>query len=624
MRGMRTEASGGTGKDRDGIDVTASERARLDRAIVRLSKIFWRQDLRRWRPLIVAAVLLTLLAKGFAVTAPLLIGDAINVIGDAGSFYGLPIFVWLLLGYGAARFLSQALPQFRDMFFVPVTQDAVRMIAVEAFGHAQSLSLQFHLTRRAGALNRIMERGAGATEFLLRFLAFTIGPTLIELALAAIVLQQRYGWQFAAISLATVLGYAVFTIIVTEWRTRQRRVLNEADTEVKAQAVDSLTNFEVVKAFGAEERETLRFDQSLRGFSKLFVRSMRSLAWLNTGQEFIMNAGLVAMAMLAAYGAAGGRMSAGDITAVVLILINIYRPLNILGFAWREIKQGMVDMEKLFALLDIKPGVADRLNAQPLANPQGAIRFEDVGFRHEGRQAGLKDINLTIEPGQYVGLVGPSGAGKSTILKLLFRFYDPDGGAIHIGGQDLRDIRQADLRRHLGLVPQDVVLFNDTLRYNLGYARPAASDADILAAADQAQLTQFIGSLPDGLDTRVGERGLKLSGGEKQRVGIARVLLKDPAILILDEATSALDSTTEAEVQRAIDRAATNRTTIAVAHRLSTLAGADMICVLDGGRIVAAGAHTDLLDTSPLYGQMWARQQKDNTRATDHETVKLV
>lgn len=622
---MRTEASSGTGTakaDPDGLDAKAAE-ATLPKSVARLARIFWRQDLTHWRPLIFLAFILTLAAKGFAVAAPLFIGDAINAIttGSANTTTsgttsgtadpgGMPTFVWLLVAYAAARFLSQALPQLRDMFFVRVTQDAQRTIAVEAFRHAQSLSLQFHLTRRAGALNRIMERGANATEFLLRFLAFTIGPTIIELILAAIVLEARYGWHFALIAVLTVTGYTVFTIVVTEWRTRQRRVLNDADTELKARAMDGLTNFEVVKAFAAEDREAERFNQSFVSFSALFVRLMRSLAGLNAGQEFIMNAGLLAIALLAAYGAAAGDMQAGDITAVVLILINIYRPLNILGFAWREIKQGMVDMEKLFALLDIKPDIADP--EHPVALPRDApdLTFTNVSFHHEGRRDGLRDVNFTIKAGEFVGLVGPSGAGKSTILKLLYRFYDPQSGSVSFGGQDLRALKQSDLRQCFGLVPQDVVLFNDTLRYNLSYGAPDASDSDILRVAEQARLLDFITSLPDGLDTRVGERGLKLSGGEKQRVGIARVLLTDPDVLILDEATSALDSATEREVQQAVEAAATGRTTIAVAHRLSTVKDADTLLVMENGQITASGTHAALLETSETYRQMWAAQKR--------------
>lgn len=589
----------------------AAQETGLSKAIARLSGIFWRKELRHWRPLIFFALLLTVAAKGFAVLAPLLIGDGINAIADSEDATGWPSFAWLILGYAGARLMSFTLPQVRDLFFVRVTQDANRVVAVEAYAHAQSLSLQFHLTRRAGALNRIIERGAAATEFLLRFLAFNIGPTLIELALAASVLQARFGWQFAAIAILTVLGYGAFTITVTDLRTRQRRVLNEADTELKARAMDSLTNFEVVKAFATETRETDRYDQSIRGYAKHYVKLMRSLAGLNTGQEVIQNGGLLAITLLAAYGAANGTLQIGDITAVILILLNIYRPLNILGFAWREIKQGIVDMEKLFGLLDVVPDVADKPNAPAIANPKGHIIFDHVTFRHDGRESGLDTISFTIEPGEFVGLVGASGAGKSTILKLLFRFYDPASGTISIGGEDISEVTQASLRSALGLVPQDVVLFNDTLRYNLAYGSNDVTDDHLWDIIDQASLGDFARSLPEGLETKVGERGLKLSGGEKQRVGIARVLLRNPDILVLDEATSALDSATEADVQQALETATQNRTTIAVAHRLSTLSGADKIIVLEDGSVDAVGTHTALLETSARYQHLWALQARE-------------
>lgn len=583
------------------------------RTLLRMAGILRRQEMARWRMRMGLALALTLLSKILAVAAPVLMGDGINKVsaGEAGReawSEAVPAFVAFFLIFGAARFLSNGLPQIRDAFFTRVTQDANRLVAVEAFAHAQAQSLQFHLTRRAGALARIIERGAAAMEFLLRFLAFNIGPTLVELGLAAAVIASIYSWKLAVAAVLTILVYAVFTVIVTEWRNALRRSMNEADTELRAITMDTLTNFETVKAFGAEAREAGRYDSALQLYNDRYVRTMQSLSVLNAGQELIMTGGLVAMALIAGFGVRAGTLQAGDITAVILMLTNIYRPLTILGFAWREIKQGAVDIEKLFDLLDTKPAIEDAPDAIPLAAAGGEIRFEDVAFVHEGREAGLNGVSFVIPAGAYVGLVGPSGAGKSTILKLLFRFYDADRGRVVVDGRDVRTLTQDSLRRSLGLVPQEVVLFNDTLRFNLAYARPEASNEEILAAARRAQLGEFISRLPMGLDTRVGERGLKLSGGEKQRVGVARAILLDPPILVLDEATSSLDSATEKEVQAALTEAARGRTTIAVAHRLSTIAAADLILVIDGGRVVERGRHEDLLRARGLYADLWRRQ----------------
>lgn len=593
-------------------------------SFMRMMGVLWRPEMKRWHPRMAAALLVTLASKLLAVISPVWLGDGINrVVAGEGVASAAPSFVAFFLLFAAARFLSNGLPQLRDAFFSRVTQDANRLIAVEAFAHAQSQSLQFHLTRRAGALQRIIERGAGAMEFMLRFLAFNIGPTLVELVLAAAVMAALYSWEIALAAVATVVVYTAFTVVVTEWRNALRRAMNEADTELRAISMDTLTNFETVKAFGAEMREAARYDGAMQVYNDRYVKTMQSLSLLNAGQELVMTAGLLVAILIAAFAVDGGRMQAGDITAIILMLTNIYRPLNILGFAWREIKQGAVDIEKLFDLLDLRPEIGDRPGAAAIAPKDGEIRFENVSFVHDGRQSGLKDVSFTIPGGAFVGLAGPSGAGKSTVLKLLFRFYDPASGRILIDGQDLREVRQTSLRTALGLVPQEVVLFNDTLRFNLAYARPDASEAEIMEAARRAQLGDFIAGLPKGLDTRVGERGLKLSGGEKQRVGVARAILLDPWILVLDEATSSLDSETEQEVQEALAEAARGRTTIAVAHRLSTIAGADLILVLDEGRIVEQGTHEALIARGGLYASLWRRQTAEEARGAEVEAVPL-
>ncbi|WP_233346084.1 ABCB family ABC transporter ATP-binding protein/permease [Hyphomonas pacifica] len=590
----------------------------LGGSILRILKLLGRPELSKWRLVMVLAVLLTLGASVLEVVSPLLLGHAINRAvpegGEAAAFGAAAM--WLTLGI-SIRFLAAAMPQIRDWLFSPVSQDAQRIASVDAFGHAQSLSLNFHQTRRTGALNRIIERGANAIDYLIRFLAFNIGPTFVRLILASIALGVAYDYRLSLIAIATIIIYVIATVVITEWRVRQRRRMNEADTHFRATAVDILTNFETVKAFAAERRETGRFNDAMRTYNHRYVDAVRSMYILNATQALIMNGGLLAVLVLSAFNVIQGTMKVGDLTAVMLMLLSLYAPLNILGWAWREIKQGAVDLEKLYGLLAMKTEVADAVDAHELSKPSGHVEFQNVGFSHEGRAVGVRDISFDLPPGRKIAFVGTSGAGKSTLLKLLFRFYDVDSGRVLVDGQDVRTVTQESLRKALGLVPQDVVLFNDTIRSNIAYARPEATDEELRDAARRAQLLDFIDSLPEAWSTRVGERGLKLSGGEKQRVGIARVILADPAILVLDEATSALDSATEAAVQDALDEAAEGRTTLMVAHRLSTVKSADEIIVLEAGEIIERGTHAQLLSKDGKYADMWERQAKSAEIALD-------
>jgi ATP-binding cassette subfamily B protein len=588
--------------------------------IGRILKLLARPELSKWRPTMGFASVLTLIAAILEVVSPIIFGNAINAVAGVGDGnLGLQAAIWGMSLAIGLRFLAAGLPQIRDIFFAPVSLDAQRLASVDAFGHAQSLSLGFHQTRRTGALNRVIDRAAQAIDYLIRFLAFNIGPTFVRLILASVVLGLAYDPWLSVIAFATIIAYVVWTVAITEWRVKQRRRMNVADTNLRGIAVDTLTNFETVKAFAAETRETNRYDDAMRTYNTRYTEAIRSMYVLNIGQAFFMNLGLLGVLALATWNAYTGKMLIGDVTAVYAILLSLYAPLNILGWAWREIKQGAVDLEKLQGLIEMVPEVADKPDAAVLSKPKGHVRFEGVGFTHDARVVGIQDVDFDVPAGKKIAFVGTSGAGKSTLLKLLFRFYDVQSGRVLVDGQDVRDVTQESLRGALGLVPQDVVLFNETLRSNVAYAKPDATVEELNDAARRAQLLPFIEALPDGWDTHVGERGLKLSGGEKQRVGIARVILANPAILVLDEATSALDSATEAAVQDALDEASKGRTTLMVAHRLSTVQNADEIVVMDAGRIVERGTHEDLIALDGMYADMWTRQAKRDALAVAAE-----
>jgi ATP-binding cassette, subfamily B, heavy metal transporter len=588
----------------------ANESSPIGRSLLRLTQLIGGLDTLDLKVRVFVALALTLLSKVFIVFAPLVLADAVNGLKLGGEAAWSTAFLLAIGIWTGLRFLGSATPQLRDAIFQPVSEEAQRRAGVAVFGHVHALGIKFHQSKRTGAVWRTIERGVRAIDFLTRFVAFNIGPTLIELVMAATVLGVRYGWAFAVVAAGTVVIYAAITLAITEWRLRYRREMNDADTEATGRAVDSLMNFETVKAFAAEARETERYNQAVRTYARASAQSNTTLQGLNAAQGFIQNLGLAVMVAGAGYFITKGTMGPGDVAAVTLVMLNLYGPLNILGFAWREIKQSSIDMEAMYALLDEVPDIADKDGAPALKVPTGEVTFDHVAFIHDGRHAGLSDVSFTIPTGKTLAIVGPSGSGKSTIVRMLFRFYDPQGGAVLIDGQDLRDVTQASVRAAIGLVPQDVVLFNDTLAYNIAYGRPDATDAEIKKAASLARLDALIAGAPLGLQTKVGERGLKLSGGERQRVGIARAILKDPPILVLDEATSSLDSVTEAEVREALEDAARGRTTLVVAHRLSTVADANEIVVLRDGLVAEQGTHADLLAQDGVYAELWDMQAR--------------
>jgi ATP-binding cassette, subfamily B, heavy metal transporter len=575
----------------------------------------WPVDRPDLRARIVGALAFVLLSKLVQVYgAPFALQGAVDGMA-AGDRSATTLVVALVLGYAAARFGTTLFDNLRNTVFERVGQDATRRLAGQVFGHLHRLGLDFHLSRRTGAVTKVVERGTKSIDTMLYFLLFNIAPTVLELALVLGLFWTKFGWPLVAATVAMVVAYIWFTRVVTDWRAALRTQMNDLDTGAVAHAVDSLLNFETVKYFGAEAREAKRYENAMSAYANAAVRSENSLAWLNIGQAAITNLMLGAGMAYVVWGWSQGRFTAGNVVFVSTLLAQLFRPLDLLGMVYRTIRQGAIDMGAMFDLIDTPATVTDASDARPLAVAEGRVRFEDVRFGYEPGREILRGFDLDIAPGQTVAVVGPSGAGKSTLARLLFRFYDVTGGRITIDGQDLRDVTQASLRASIGIVPQDTVLFNDTIGYNIAYGREGAGEAEVARAAAGASIAAFIEDQPDGYDTRVGERGLKLSGGEKQRVAIARTLLKDPPILILDEATSALDSRTEAAILDTLAEIERGRTTIVIAHRLSTVVDADQIVVLDAGRVAERGTHAELLRRGGLYAGMWARQARERDEA---------
>jgi ATP-binding cassette subfamily B protein len=569
-----------------------------------------------WR--IGLALILIFVGKAAGVAAPVLLGDAINRLAAPGLGNGAQalggVFILLALGFAGLRMVAAVAPNAREAIFTPVSQATIARAAEESFSHVLTLSLDYHQGKQTGTLARVIDRGSRSTDFLIRSVVFNLGPTALELVMAMGVMAARLDWRFAAATFVTIVIYAVLTFRITDWRLSHRRELNLADGKAAGLSVDALMNFETVKAFGRERGTVASYASALAEYVRAAVRANTSLSLLNALQALILNVGLAAMVLLAGLQVLEGRMQVGDVTIAVLLVIGLYQPLNMLGFNYREIRQAFIDMEQMVEIGRIVPDIADPVPARPLPPASGSgarLNFDAVGFRHGSRATGLEDITFEAAPGTTTAIVGASGAGKTTVVRLALRLVDPGSGRVTLDGIDLRDLARTDLRRAVALVPQDVALFNDTLGANIAFARPGATEAEIQAAAEAAELAAFIQATPGGLSVRVGERGLKLSGGERQRVGIARALLADPRLLILDEATSALDGPTEAAIQETLRRVRRNRTTLVVAHRLSTVVDADQILVLSQGRIVERGDHATLLARGGEYAALWRRQTRE-------------
>ncbi len=587
------------------------------RTIRRVAPYLWPEGQGWVKRRVVLALLALVLGKVIAILIPFLFKAAVDSLaGETGEGALLAIgAVGVTVAYGVARLSSVGFGELRDALFVRVGQRALRQLALETFSHIHALSLRYHITRKTGGLSRIIERGVKGVDFLLRFMLFSVGPLILELTMVAIIFAVVFDVWYMAVVLVTIWAYVTFTFRVTEWRVKLRRQMNDQDTDANQKAIDSLLNYETVKYFGAERREAQRYDAAMQGYEEAAVKTGQSLAALNFGQSVIITTGLVIVMVMAAVGVQRGALTVGDFVMVNAYMMQITMPLGFLGTVYREIRQALVDMGEMFDLLAQPAEVVDRPGAPPLRVTGGTLEFDRVEFGYDAARPILKGISFTVPAGQTVAIVGPSGSGKSTIGRLLFRFYDVTGGAIRIDGQDLREVTQQSLHDAIGVVPQDTVLFNDTVYYNIAYGRPDASRAEVEAAARAAKIHDFIVSLPEGYETRVGERGLKLSGGEKQRVGIARTLLKNPPILLLDEATSALDTQTERDIQDSLRAMGRGRTVITIAHRLSTIADADMIVVLEAGRIVERGRHEQLLAAGGRYAAMWARQSAEGEEA---------
>ncbi len=591
----------------------------LAATIVNLWPYIWPADRRDLKRRVIFATVLLFVAKLATVAVPFTFKWATDALAGHGTapiaasnwlawVFAAPIV--MTLAYGATRIVMGLLTQWRDGIFAKVAMHAVRRLAMLTFEHMHLLSLRFHLERKTGGLTRVLERGRNAIETIVRMLLLQLAPTIVELVLIVAVLLLHFDWRYVAVIAATVICYMLFTWYATEWRINIRRRMNESDSDANAKAIDSLLNYETVIYFSAETREGQRYDRSMARYEDASVKAYVSLTVLNAGQAVIFTIGLTGAMALCAYGIERGTNTVGDFVMINAMMIQLYTPLNFMGMVYREIKQAIIDIEIMFSLLARRPEILDKPLARPLQVRAGTIRFENVSFAYEPARPILANLSFDVAAGHTVAIVGPSGAGKSTISRLLFRFYDVTGGRILIDDQDIREVTQSSLRASIGMVPQDTVLFNDTVRYNIRYGRWDASDAEVEEAARQAQIDEFIRRTPKGYETEVGERGLKLSGGEKQRVAIARTILKGPPILLLDEATSALDSHTEKDIQDELDRVAENRTTLVIAHRLSTIVNADEILVLDSGAIVERGTHRELISRGGLYASMWNRQRE--------------